>query len=228
MAKMSPEVERAITEAAREFNVPAESLFAVAMQESRFQPDAKNSRSTATGLFQHLDGTWNSVTDRYGGRYGITKESSRKDPRNSALMGAALMAENARQLASAGLPVNTANLYMAHFAGMKGAVKAITAPANKPASSVFGSKVAKANPFMANKTIAQVREFFETKMNKYAEEFAPATPANMNKTGIGWAGSIAPDLAPIEPEQSAYTPRDQYGMKAAVPWSACAARPCAR
>lgn len=217
MAKLTPEVREAIIEAARQFNVPADVMFAVARQESAFKPDAKARTSSATGLFQHIDSTWNTMVDRYGSRFGITRQTPRTDPKASALMGAAFMAENARQLNAVGLEVTPSSLYMAHFAGAKGAIKALTAPPDKPASAVFGRAAAKANSFMSGKTVAEVRQFFDNKMARYTEQYAPATPANMNKTGIGWAGSIAPALEPIEPDQASYTQRDQYGMYAPVP-----------
>ncbi len=43
---------------ASELNVDAKLAVEIARAESRFIPDAKNPKSTATGIFQFLDGTF--------------------------------------------------------------------------------------------------------------------------------------------------------------------------
>jgi hypothetical protein len=44
-----------------EAKVPATLVWWTAYKESRFDPEQKNSESTAKGMFQFLDGTWNEV-----------------------------------------------------------------------------------------------------------------------------------------------------------------------
>ena len=46
-------------------------MMAQAAQESSFQPDAKASTSSATGLFQFIDSTWLNSVKQYGAKYGL-------------------------------------------------------------------------------------------------------------------------------------------------------------
>jgi hypothetical protein len=62
--KTSPTIDRAIRLAAFTHGVPVSTMRRIAFCESRFNPHAKNSSSTASGLFQFLDTTW--AGNRYG------------------------------------------------------------------------------------------------------------------------------------------------------------------
>lgn len=61
-----------------EAHVPATLVWWVAFKESRFNINAQNSESTAKGMFQFLNGTWNTIckmeaTDK-GGRFNEEKQ----------------------------------------------------------------------------------------------------------------------------------------------------------
>ncbi len=51
-------VVHVVEDAAREFGVDADEMLALGQCESGLRPEAKNTRSTARGVFQYLDGTW--------------------------------------------------------------------------------------------------------------------------------------------------------------------------
>ena len=141
-----PAVVSSIRQAARATNVDFGLLMAQAQQESGFQPDAKASGSSATGLFQFIDSTWLGLVQRYGEKYGVgalaqqvTTDSSgrptvadpatrqrildlRRDPRLSAALAAEYARQNKSTLEQAlGRPAGNTDLYLAHFLGAGGA-----------------------------------------------------------------------------------------------------------
>lgn len=72
-------VHDAIQKAATEFGVPASLLYDIALQESSFNPSLQNPQegSTAAGLFQFTNGTWDTV-----GNYARMQGSSLKNWNN--------------------------------------------------------------------------------------------------------------------------------------------------
>jgi len=61
--KFNNEIEEYIIKQARIHGVNERKALSIAYCESRMNPSAKNNHSTATGLFQFLDGTWNSYCE---------------------------------------------------------------------------------------------------------------------------------------------------------------------
>lgn len=106
--------------------------------ESGGNPNAQNSRSSARGLGQFTRST--------GAKYGITDENWR-DPNVQRSALAQFTEDNARALQNAGVPVNDGTLYMAHYAGVGGAIKAFKNP-NAP----IPAAVQQANPNLRGKT----------------------------------------------------------------------------
>jgi hypothetical protein len=92
--------------------------------ESSGNPNAKNPRTSASGLYQFTDDTWRSVVDKWGRRSGI-KYSDKNNPQAQEQMMAALLQDNARILQNKGIETTDGNLYFAHFMGAPAASKAI-------------------------------------------------------------------------------------------------------
>jgi hypothetical protein len=166
-------VVNSIRQAARATDVDFSLLMAQAQQESGFQPDAKASGSSATGLFQFIDSTWLGLVQRYGAKYGvgalaqqITTDGNsravvadaatrqrildlRKDPSLSAALAGEYTRENKASLEQAlGRPADNADLYMAHFLGANGAIaflKAAGSAGGTPAADLLPAAAA-ANP----------------------------------------------------------------------------------
>jgi len=129
-------VREALTDAARQTGVAEDLLISIVGRESRFNPYAANPKSTAQGLGQHLDSTWQEITKSAGKRYGITAETSRFDPRASALMTAELAKSNAASLKRAlGRDAAPGELYAAHFLGAGGAAEMIKAATKNPTAA---------------------------------------------------------------------------------------------
>lgn len=84
----SIEVECAIRDAAHRYHIDLETFTKLIWCESRFDPEARNPHSTATGLAQFLDGTWQWV-DELGAPF---THLGRTDPRGNAFTAAWLIA----------------------------------------------------------------------------------------------------------------------------------------
>jgi hypothetical protein len=113
--------------------------------ESSGNPNAKNPRTSASGLYQFTDGTWRSVVDKFGRRSGI-KYSDKNSPQAQEQMMAALLQDNARILQNKGIEANDANLYFAHFMGAPAASKAISMLGKNAIAARSFPEAAKKNP----------------------------------------------------------------------------------
>ncbi len=159
-ALQQAQVMTALRSASSATGVDFSYLVKTAQRESNFDPSAKASTSSATGLFQFTNETWLNVLERYGAKHGVKTEGLsrsdllelREDAGLSARMAGELAGENAKILArKLGRPATSAELYAAHFMGPTDAARLIDAArANKagPAASVFPrAALANANVF---------------------------------------------------------------------------------
>jgi hypothetical protein len=147
---VDPTIVGDIRRASRLANVDFGYLMAQASQESSFQPDAKASSSSATGLYQFIDSTWLTAVKNYGAKYGLgnyanqiqTSESGsphvadasvkqqildlRKDPKVAAEIAAEFAHQNKAEVEHAlGRPASSTDLYLAHFLGAQGATSVV-------------------------------------------------------------------------------------------------------
>jgi hypothetical protein len=147
--------------------------------ESDGDPNAKNKRSSATGLGQFLNETWLDMIrahrpDLGNGRSQDEILELRRDPKVAREITARFTERNARMLSKRGLPVTPGTLYLAHFAGGAGAVAILSALENADAAFVMASadatgrtkreKLVKANPFLERFTVADLRSWADRKM----------------------------------------------------------------
>jgi len=147
---IQPEVLASIQQASANTGVDFSYLMAQASRESSFDPSAKASTSSATGLYQFVEQTWlgtfkehaaeygysdlaASITKRSDGRYAVADPAARKqildlrkDPTLNAAMAAELASDNkAKMEAALGHPVTATDLHLAHFLGLSGALRFI-------------------------------------------------------------------------------------------------------
>ncbi len=147
--------------------------------ESDGDPNAKNKRSSATGLGQFLDETWLDMIrahrpDLAKGRSQDEILQLRRDAKIAREITARFTQRNAEILRKRGLPVTTGTLYLAHFAGGAGAVAILSAMENADAALVMATadatgrtkreKIIKANPFLERFTVADLRNWADRKM----------------------------------------------------------------
>ena len=158
------------------FNVVAARIIAV---ESNGDPNAKNSRSSATGPGQFLNDTWLDLVREY--RPDLTKgraESEILKLRQEATLARELtqrsVEHNASVLRQRGLPVTAGAIYLAHFAGAAGAAAILSAPDGAEAAHVMAGadatgrtkpeQLIKANPFLEHFTVADLKTWADRKM----------------------------------------------------------------
>ena len=145
----------AIARAAQATGVDFRYLMAQARLESGFDPSARATTSSATGLYQFTEGTWLSTLDRHGSAHGLDWAQGaisggrvsdptmraqilalRGNPDASALMAAELAGDNAADLTQVlGRSPDPTELYLAHFLGSAGAQQFLSALALDPSQS---------------------------------------------------------------------------------------------
>lgn len=168
-------VEAAIADAAQRTTVDFNYLLAQAEVESAMNPTARAATSSATGLYQFIEGTWLNTVKRHGERFGlgaiadeigVTPSGSayvadparreailalRNDPQVASLMAAGLAEDNrAHLMPILGRQPNHGELYLAHFLGAGGAgrfLSELQADPTQSAPALF------ARPAAANRAI---------------------------------------------------------------------------
>lgn len=147
--------------------------------ESNGDPNARNKRSSATGLGQFLDETWRDLIRTH--RPDLTRGRSegeilelRRDANVARELTSRFTEQNAGTLRKRGLPITPGTLYLAHFAGAAGAVAILSALEHADAASVMAGadatgrtkreKIIKANPFLERFTVADLKSWADRKM----------------------------------------------------------------
>jgi len=154
---MADSIQDIIDQAARQYGVDPVALKAVAFLESKFDPSAKNPRSSAGGLFQQIDSNAKA--------YGV---KNRMDPRQSALGAARFMADNKRTLSRVlGREPNVGELYLAHQQGPGGASKILSNP-NAKAVDIVGADAVKLNGGNANMSTSEFASLWTNKAERAA------------------------------------------------------------
>ena len=158
--------------------------------ESAGDPNKKNRLSSATGLAQFLDQTWLELMavhrpDLIEGRSQIEIFDMRYDPDLVREITTRLVEHNAKILRRRNLPVTPGTLYLAHFAGLAGAIAILSGPEKENAASIMASadisgrttpkKIVIANPFLSDLTVADLKSWAERKMENSDRIFTKAS-----------------------------------------------------
>ncbi len=154
-----PAILDAIQTAAHESGVDPHLLAAIAWRESRFDPDARNSQSSARGLLQFTSGTWLRAVRDYGSEHDVADYAAairtsqtgdliipeqvktailqlRSNPTLSAKLAAdSMKRERVAMEARLGRRVTSADLYLMHVLGPAGAMRFLEAVAKRPNES---------------------------------------------------------------------------------------------
>ena len=191
------DVLNGIQQASANTGVDFSYLMAQAAKESGFNPDAKSKASSAAGLYQFVEQTWLSVVRKHGAEYGIGDMADkiklgndgklhvadpalrkqildlRRDPTISAAMAAEHAADNGERLeAKLNRPVKPADLYLAHFLGLNGAVNFLSDMEHDPNQGAASAcpKAAAANRSVfyradgSQRTLKEIYDRFESRM----------------------------------------------------------------
>lgn len=174
LATPSAEVDAALKAVAAKTEIDYQTLYALAGTESSFRSDAKASTSSATGLGQFLDSTWDYLTQKRFPQLGYTRED-RTDPYKSATVAALYLTDIKASLKRAlGRDPSIGDKYLAYFMGPSGAIRFIKALKKNPsaiAAKLFpGPAKANRNLFFNGKvplTLQQTYDKITGKIQKY-------------------------------------------------------------
>ena len=201
-------VKDTIIAAAKVVGVDPGLLAGMAAQESGFQPGIRAKGSSATGLFQFLDGTWKQMLKQYGPKYNIPAGTPATNGAANAILGAQYVKDNIEALRKVSNNVQPGDAYLAHFLGLGGARKALQAGDNASFASLF-PQAARANPSYSG-TIGQVRAQLTNNMFAKHRSFGVDVPIGGTNTtagsmstgdGTGFRGGISRD-AQVKAQQS--------------------------
>ncbi len=152
-------VRQAIDDASRRTGVRFDFLLDQARRESGFQPEAKATTSSASGLYQFIDQTWLRLMHEHGPRHGLSAEANeisvdggrfdvstpaerqrildlRMDAHINALMAGEYARENYDRLSTTlNRPIGETDLALAHFLGGEGATRFLSEMERAPATN---------------------------------------------------------------------------------------------
>ena len=201
-------VKDTIIAAAKVVGVDPGLLAGMAAQESGFQPGIRAKGSSATGLFQFIDGTWKQMLKQYGPKYNIPAGTPATNGAANAILGAQYVKDNIEALRKVTNNVQPGDAYLAHFLGLGGARKALKAGDNASFASLF-PQAARANPSYSG-TIGQVRAQLTNNMFAKHRSFGVDVPIGGTNTtagsmptgdGTGFRGGISRDTQ-VKAQQS--------------------------
>jgi len=149
--------------------------------ESGGNAAAKNPLSTATGLGQFIESTWLRMMNTYRPDLASTMSRAdllalRTDPTLSREMVMNLARENETYLRARGHEISAGRLYLAHFLGPEGAHVVLSANTGDTILNVMGASVVRANPFLKNYTVADLRNWADRKMGGAGGTVVAAVP----------------------------------------------------
>ena len=239
---VSNRVTNAIAMASRRTGVDFGYLLGQAKIESSLNPSARASTSSATGLYQFVDQSWLAVINDHGSEYGLDWASDaisqgsngryyvsdpnlrqqildlRNHPETASVMAAEHASDNKAYLEKRlGREAQPVDLYLAHFLGVGGAAKFLSAHDAAPgasAASLFPA-AARANRSIfydrqgSARSFADIRSSFEAKLNKGSQGLAVEYVDAANPKGWSLPAGAKPvqpaDYVRIETERLAAT-----------------------
>ena len=173
--------------------------------ESANRCNARNPLSTAVGLGQFIESTWMTTVrihrpDLLAGHSRQQVLDMRLDCNLSRAMTTAFTRDNAAVLRRSGANVTPGNLYLAHFLGVGGAVKAVNGAPGRSIEDVFGSSHVRANPFEGGKSVGYLVSWAAQKMGSKAAiasapQVASADKNSANPDKNAAAAGSSPDTA---------------------------------
>jgi len=214
---VDPNIVGDIRRASRLANVDFGYLMAQASQESSFQPNAKASSSSATGLYQFIDSTWLTAVKTYGAKYGLGNYASqiqtsdsgaphvadaavrqqildlRKDPKVASEIAAEFAHQNKTDVERAlGRPASSTDLYLAHFLGASGAtsvVKSIEHDGNAKAADLLPAAAAANKSVFYDSTTGEAKTVAQIYQN-FASKIERQISQYSNATGDTSDGAV--------------------------------------
>lgn len=228
-ASTKSRVLSAIKDASARTGVDFAYLVNKAAQESSFNPEAKSSRSSATGLFQFIDQTWLKTIKENGeecglgdmadkitiGSNGVATVASeadkkqilalRKNPEVSALMAAELAKDNKEALEKKiGGKVGATEMYLAHFLGSGGASNLLSTLKTNPDANAAEllPQAAQANKSVFYDSDTGAAKSVSEIYQKFAQKFNKAPDLRDGNVQVASASTTSATASAIQSAQN--------------------------
>jgi LAS superfamily LD-carboxypeptidase LdcB len=166
------QIKKVIDSVADKYEIDADEMMSVAMQESSLNPTARSGNSNAVGLFQFLPQTWDDllklnpdVARQYGiGRSAANGNDDRLDVQKSAIMYALLRKSNLNGVGANTTGNKSVDVYILHLLGASSGKKVIVAfnesPSDKITAHVSSAQYKSNEQLMStNGKVSTVSEF---------------------------------------------------------------------
>lgn len=144
-------------------------LAAARRQESSGNPNARNPRSSASGLYQFTDSTWIATYKAVFPGSGLKNEAILARKGNVELQDRLMRRfteANAGWLQRNGFEADPGNLYVVHHLGQGGANTVLRAAPDMPLERLLSADVIKANPRMRGQTAGEFRQWAAERMGQ--------------------------------------------------------------
>jgi hypothetical protein len=178
-----PTIADIIQQAAAQYGLPADYLMRSAQIESGMNPAAQNPNSSAGGLFQFIDPTWN----QYG--RGAPKSDATA---NTDAMARFTVDNRNRFRTTFGRDPSPGEMYLMHQQGAGGAINLLRNP-GAPASSVVGDKAIALNAGQPGMTAGDFANLWTKKFG------AGSQHAGSRAAPVPDAAGVTPGVAPPAP-----------------------------
>lgn len=138
--------------------------------ESNDRPYVKASTSSASGLYQFIRGTWIEEGGAWGPDMNLAFGGLRPSTDEQLRRAKTFTEKNAKALKAAGIGLNRASLYAAHFLGVGTAIKAINGDVKKPVADYVSDAAVRANPSILGrpKTVGDFLTWLHKKTGDWA------------------------------------------------------------
>lgn len=165
------DVKSIIAKNAQKAGVEAATMQTFAAVESDMNPNAKSPTSSASGLFQFINSTWNMMLGKYGKKHNLPPNASPLDPNASSAMAAEYIKDNMRSLSRVKPNPSATDLYLAHFMGPGGANSFLKASPDAIAAEMFPKQAsANKNIFFDKGKPRTIDGVYSTLSNKLSEK----------------------------------------------------------
>jgi hypothetical protein len=114
--------------------------------ESGNRPYVKASTSSASGLYQFIKSTWQGEGGKWGPNMSLAFGGFKPSEAEQLQRARTFTERNVLALRKAGIPINNASLYAAHFLGAGTAIKALEGAVTDRVDAHVGQAAIEANP----------------------------------------------------------------------------------
>lgn len=167
LAKTGQSTVRVVTDTP----IPEDYWPLLAKIESGNRPYVKASTSSASGLYQFIKATWQAEGGKWGPNTALAFGGLKPSEAEQLQRARTFTEKNALALRRAGIPVNNASLYAAHFLGAGTAIKALAGAVTDRVDAHVGQAAIEANPSILGngKTVGDFLTWLHRKTGAWAK-----------------------------------------------------------